>query len=150
MKNMQWLDDGIKQIIDTFEYGFYRIAVDKSKDCVCKDFVSKQGLPGCKLCLGTGNKIKIYEVKGASQESSSSFRSQGNDEKGLATIYYIKSDYHFNEEDILVDDKQAYIVHRIERKKGTQKDYVYQKCICITMKTDFNVFMKNFYEIVKG
>lgn len=148
MKHLAWLDKGIKNIIHQFQYDIYRVAVDKTVHCVCRGFTTGQGDPACKKCLGTGSKIRIYQTKGASQESSSSFRSQGNDEKGLATIYYIDSDYHYNEEDIIVDGDKAYIVHRIERKKGTNKDYVYQKCLCITMKTDSKIFLKNFKEIV--
>lgn len=149
-KQMQWLDDGIKNIIDIFKYSLYHVSIDSKKDCVCKDFTTKQGKADCKMCLGTGQKIKIYEIEAASQESSSSFRSQGNDEKGLATIYYIDSKYHIDESDILVDKDQVVIAHRIERKKGTNRDYVYQKCIAINKKTDVKAFLKNFYEIIKG
>lgn len=150
MDRMKWMDEGIRKVIRRFEYDAYRVAVDRERKCVCRDFATGQGDPACKKCLGTGFKIKIHEVKAASQESSSSFRSQGNDEKGLATIYYVDATYHFNEQDILVDGDDVYIVHRIERKKGTQKEYVYQLCICIRMKTDVEIFLKHFYEIVRG
>lgn len=148
MKPYQWLDDGIKNIINTFEYDMFVVAVDYARDCTCKNFTTKQGEADCKLCLGTGQKIKIRNIRGASQESSSSFRSQGVDEKSLANIYYIKAEYHINERDLLVDGDAVVIANRIERKKGTQREYVYQKCLCIPKKADVQVFLKNFYDIV--
>lgn len=149
MKKLSWLDKEIEKIIDLFGYDMYVIHVDQKIDCACKDFTTKQGDPKHKLCLGTGQKIKIRVINGASQESSSSFRSQGNDEKSLANIYYIKSKYQVNEGDMIIDEGDVRIIHRIEHKKGTQKEYVYQKCMCINKKTDVQVLLKNFNEIVK-
>lgn len=149
MKKLQWLDDGIKKIIDTFQYEMYAVHVDESIDCACKNFTTKQGDPKHKLCLGTGQKIKIKKIQGASQESSSSFRNTDTSEAGTAMIYYIDSKYHIKENDIIVDNGDIFVAHRIERKKGTNRDYVYQKCICINKKTDVQVFLKNFNEIVK-
>jgi hypothetical protein len=149
MKQLEWLDKGIQKMIEKFSYDFYAVNIDQQIDCVCKDFTTKQGSASCKLCLGTGQKIKIRKIKGASQESSSSFRSQGNDEKSLATIYYVSAKYQLDEMDLIVDSDNIFIVHRMEKKKGTSRDYVFKRCSCINKKTDVQVFLKNFNEIVK-
>lgn len=149
MKKLQWLDNGIKKIIETFQYDMYVVHVDPNIDCACKNFTTKQGDPNHKLCLGTGQKIKIKKIKGASQESSSSFRNTDTSEAGSAMVYYIDAKYHINQNDIIVDHDDVFVAHRVERKKSTEREFVYQKCICINKKTDVQVFLKNFNEIVK-
>ncbi|MGG2085288.1 hypothetical protein [Lysinibacillus pakistanensis] len=149
MKKLHWIDKEIKKIIELFEYDMNVVRVDSKIDCTCKDFTTKQGDPRHKLCLGTGQKIKIMKIMGVSQEIYSSFMNQGNSDMGLSNIYYFKSNNSLTEGDIIVDKGNISIVQGIERKKGTHGDYVYQKCLCINKRTDVQIFLKNFNEVVK-
>jgi len=149
LKKLQWIDKEIKKIIELFEYDMYVVRVDTKIDCTCKDFTTKQGDPRHKLCLGTGQQIKIMKIKGASHEGHTSLISQENNDIGLGNIYYFKSNNCLNEGDLIVDKGKISIVQGIERKKGTQRECVYQKCICINKRTDVQIFLKNFDEVVK-
>lgn len=148
MKKMKWIDRGIKEVINTFEYPVYRIHVDHSTDCVCKSYTTKQGEATCEKCLGTGQKIRIYDIMAASEESMLTFRSQAISEASVSTLFFIDYKYEVFEKDIIVDEDKAFLVHRIENKKGTGKDFVYRYCIAVSLKNDPVIFMRNFKKIV--
>lgn len=150
MSDMKWIDKGILSIIKKFEYDMFVVNVNQDILCVCRDFTTKQGDPNCKLCLGTGKKIKIRKARAASMDSSASFKNYGMDEKSLATIFYMDPKYIINDGDLIVDGDTPMIANRVEKKRGTNKERIYNQCFCITMKTSPTVFIKNFKEIING
>lgn len=149
MKKLKWLDKGIRDIIETFQYDVYVVNIDKRIDCSCKNFTTKQGDPAHKLCLGTGQKVKIRAIKAASQETNASFRNDDASEKARGMIYYVDTKYQINDYDLIIDDNDVFIAHRVERHKGTNREHVYQRCLCVNKKTDVQAFLKNFNEIIK-
>ena len=42
-------------------------------------------------------------------------------------IYYVDAKYRINQNDFIVDENDVYILHRVERKKGTNKEQVIEK-----------------------
>lgn len=147
---MREFNNGIKRIIEKFSYDFFIVQQDFKVKCTCIDFTTKQADPLCPKCLGTGGKIKIKKMRGASSDSSGSFKISGVSESATMTIFYIDAKYPVFEGNIIVDGDDTFMVHRLERKKTTNKEMVYYKAFCNIKKVHSTAFMKNFNRIVKG
>ena len=147
---MKAFNNGIKKVIHKFEYPFYIVQQDFNIDCVCKDYTTKQGNPTCKKCLGLGHKIKIKQIRGASQDRRGTFKNTGLMENSLSTVYYIDSKYTVFEDNIIVDDNEVFVIYRLERKKSSNKEEIYRKILAHYLKGNPKLFLKNFKELIKG
>lgn len=144
------LNEGIRAIIDQFSYEFYVVQQDFHISCSCVDFTTKQPDPACPKCLGTGHKVKIKKIKGASEDQKGSFRNIGIDERTTAVTYFITSKYPIYEKNIIVDEDDVLIVHRLEKKKSTNKEVVYYKVYAHYKKSNVKEFLENFYKVIRG
>lgn len=147
---MREFNDGIKRIIEKFSYSFLIVQQNEKVICTCVDFTTKQADPHCPKCLGTGHKIKIKKIRGASEDSKGSFRLSGNSDTAVMTVFYIDAKYPVYDKNVIVDGDEVYMVNRLERKKTTNKELVYYKVYCNPKKTNTKSFLKNFNRIVNG
>jgi hypothetical protein len=145
---MRAFNNNIKRIIEKFSYDFFVIQQDFNIDCSCKNFTTKQADPTCPKCLGTGHKIKVKKIRGASEDRKATFRNSGLDEQTLAYHYYIDAKYPISEQNIIVDGDEVMIAYRIEKKKTANREHVYTKVAAHKKKSDIKIFMKNFSKIV--
>ena len=95
---------GIMEIIRMHSYYCYIINRVRSIRCTCVAHETKQADVNCPLCLGTGNKIKIYKIFCAAQDTKlpTTFRS---DDFIVARDYYVPKKYRVNDEDIIIDSQ---------------------------------------------
>lgn len=147
---MKQFNDNIKRIIEKLAYDFYIVQQYFNIKCSCVNFTTKQPAPACPKCLGTGHKIKIKKIRGASQDDKGSFRNLSFNESAFMTSYYVDAKYPMFEQNIIVDNNEVFIVHRIEEKKTANREIVYRKAYGVPKKTHRKEFLSNFYRIVKG
>lgn len=141
-------NNGILDMISTHSYNVYVINRDENIICTCVESSTKQGNANCKKCLGTGHKIKINKIKCAAQDTRvpPTFRA---DTFIIARNYFIESKYKINEEDLIVDNGDIYIIFEIQKLFSIKGTLPYKKVNSTKKKYDNNVFIKNFNEIIK-
>lgn len=147
---MKHFNDNIKRIIEKFAYDFYIVQQDFNIMCTCIEFSTKQPNPACPKCLGTGRKIKIKKIRGASEDDKGSFRNMSLNESSFMRSYYIDAKYPIYEQNIIVDNDEVLIAHRIEEKKTANREIVYRKAFMNKKKSHTKEFLRNFYRVVKG
>jgi hypothetical protein len=147
---MNNFDENILKIIEKFSYKFFVVITDHDVKCTCLNGGTTQADPACKKCLGTGFKIKIKEVEGASTESGAPKTIRGSGGFIVAKSFYIKSEYNIelNLDDIIVDGNEVYIVYQGSEKTSFHGQKVYKKYTGIPKKTDATILLKNFNKIV--
>ena len=145
---MTTFDSSILKVIEKLSYEFFVVNLNPEVKCVCIKDATAQADPTCKKCLGTGFKIKIKQVTGASQDSGIPQTIKAGNQFIIAKNYYIKNDYVLNNDDIIVDNDEVYFVYQKSNLTSFKGNKVYQKCSCIIKKLDSISFMKNFNEIV--
>ena len=106
--NNKYFDDSIKNMIEKMAYDFYVIKPFMDITCPCVHDASEQGDPDCHMCLGTGHKIAIKKIRGASNEVESNV--SGKNVKGSSAVtvgrtYFVDKKYTLNNNDIIVDDE---------------------------------------------
>lgn len=138
---------GIMEIIRMHSYYCYIINRVRSIRCTCVAHETKQADVNCPLCLGTGNKIKIYKIFCAAQDTKlpTTFRS---DDFIVARDYYVPKKYRVNDEDIIIDNDKVYIVYEIQQKISLEGTIPYNKVSAGKKKFDSKIFLKNFYNII--
>ena len=138
---------GILEIINMCSYYVYIVNRIKDIKCTCISHETKQADHNCKRCLGTGNKIKIYKVFCASQDTQlpTTFRS---DNFIVARNYFIPSKYKIEEDDLIVDKEDVYYAYKIQHMFSLEGTLPYNKVASNKKKFDANDFFKNFNEII--
>ena len=138
---------GIMQIIKMHSYYCYLINRVRSIICPCVVHETKQADVNCPLCLGTGNKIKIYKIFCAAQDTKlpTTFRS---DNFIVARDYYMPSKYRVNDDDLIVDNNEVYIIYEVQEKISLEGTIPYNKISADEQQFDSKIFLKNFYNII--
>lgn len=144
---MENFNKSIKRIIKKFEYDFFLIQQDFEVKCSCHDFSTKQGVPSCEKCLGTGYKIKIRKIRGASEDRKITYRNLGLEERSVGYTYFIDEKYPIYEDNIIVDKDLVLVAYRVERSKTNEP--VYSKCLAVQKKSDSKMLLRMFKKIVK-
>lgn len=145
---MDSFNDNILKIIEKFSYKFFVVIADHKVKCTCLSGGSAQADPACKRCLGTGYKIKIKEVEGASQGSGAPKTIRGSGGFLIARNYYMKSGTNLSLDDIIVDGDDVWFIYQSEDKTSFHGEKVYKKYTAISKKTDVPIFLENFNKIV--
>lgn len=146
---MEWLDRGIQNIINLFAYDVHIVQQDFNIYCSCRHH-SNQADPTCLKCLGTGHKIYIRSIKAYSEDHKQSVRQSFSSEPIVTTEYFIRSSYPVERKNILVEPAEAFVIHDLDHLKSRDRRFVYQLCYTYPKKADNDVFMKNFYLLIKG
>lgn len=136
-------------IIEKFSYDFYIVQPNPDIKCTCINENTLQADPNCEKCLGTGQRIKIKKVRGASQDSDSPATMRAGVQVIVARNYYIPlSEAEMHNDDIIVDGKYIYFVFQNLTNRSFQGEAIFQKSLTITKKLNTKVFLKNFNKII--
>lgn len=68
MMDNQYFHDKIRKTIEECSYKFFIVIPDLERACTCTCHSTKTANPKCKKCLGTGYRITIKTIEGASDE----------------------------------------------------------------------------------
>lgn len=139
----------INSVIDRYGYVFYVVRRVPNINCKCVDTTTKEADPNCKMCLGTGKKIKIYKKFGVGREikSAETFRSS---EAGTVTpkIFYIKGSFYINKDDLIIDSEDVFTVFNMQYHRGEQGVPGFTRIIAPNKKFDKTKLMRNFKELL--
>ena len=141
---MEWLDEGIEEILEKFSYEFYVAEPDLNVTCVCMNYTTKQGDPECEKCFGEGYRMRIRKMKGTFEDRSSTFQNQNVRESSVSHIYYIPGRYRIKDKSVIVDGDDAKDVHRLDRRVSANKRLVFYRCLAIPKKNNRENFIKSF------
>ena len=102
----------------------------------------------CPKCLGTGYKITIRKIKAAAQDTKlpPTFRS---DKFIVARNFFLNKSIECKEDDIIVDNDNAYIVLEIQELLSLEGTIPYRKISGVKKKFDTTKFMDNFNNIIR-
>lgn len=140
----------ILKVIQSCSYKFFVVQQDFSVLCPCTEHATKQADYTCKNCLGTGHKIKIRAMKGASQDDLKGGATMGVRSSRLIKNYFMESKYKLEEGNLIIDDGIVYYVHRIQKRRGFDGKYIYQEIIAAKQTNFHNTILNNFYEILNN
>lgn len=145
---MNSFDKGILNILNKVSYEMFVIQQEFTIECSCVDFTTKQAKDNCPKCLGTGKKIRIKKVMGASQNRKTSFRVVNVGETATTSAYYLKADIPIYQDNILVNGTDVDIVQRVEKLRSNHLVPVYFKCVASPKKVNTRIFLQNFNKII--
>lgn len=151
MEISRW-NQKIRDTIERCAYDFYVIHPITKIRCRCVEHSTKQADPTCKLCLGTGYKIKIKKIRGAANdiEANAAGRGvRGSEAITVAKTYFIDSKYPIEDYDVIIDEDEVLYVFRIHTMKGLQGEVTHNQVTAYPLKNDQKVTLKNFKEIMK-
>jgi len=151
MDNKYW-NQRIREIIEKCAYEFYIVHPIAEVKCICVTHSTKQPDPKCKMCLGTGNKIRIRKIRGAANDVE--VNTAGKGVKGSAAIavgktYFIDSKYPIYDNDIIIDENEVLYVFRVYTMKGMEGVVTHNQVTAYPVRNDFKVTLRNFRELMK-
>ena len=150
--NNKYFHDSIKNMIEKMAYDFYVIKPFMDITCPCVHDASEQGDPDCHMCLGTGHKIAIKKIRGASNEVESNV--SGKNVKGSSAVtvgrtYFVDKKYSLNNNDIIVDDEDILYVYRKYKMKAFNGEHTHDEVHAIPKRNDHERILKNFNKIIE-
>lgn len=149
---MQPMDTKIVSVIKKFSYPMWFILAKKDVDCSCVDFHTKQPVPGCPKCLGTGHQVKIVRSNAAHQNDTAmmSGNGLGSREVNVVPVFYTLTDIKCEEGDIVVDGNEAFVVQHYFSEHSNESKPVYYKIVGAPLKNNVDKFMDIFHETLRG
>lgn len=142
------LHNGIREVIKKFSRDLYLIHADRNIKCTCHLEGSGQPDPDCQKCLGTGFKIYIRKVHGASQTSQLPTSMRAGTNAYIAMNFYFIDNLPIEQDDIVIKDGEPFVVYQLTRQTGFAGRYCYVKVCCTEKKIESKVFMSNFNKLV--
>lgn len=151
MDNKYW-NQRIRDTIEECAYDFYVVHPIAEVQCTCVNHSTKQADPKCKMCLGTGCKIRIKKIRGAANDIESNAAGKGV--KGSAAVvvaktYFIDSKYPIGDTDMIIDDDEVLYVFRVYTMKGKEGVVTHNQVTAFPMRNDHRVILRNFRELMK-
>lgn len=141
----------IKEMIELCSYDMYLITKFNDIKCTCLDITTKEGSPNCPMCLGIGYKIKIKKIRGASNEKLENIAGRGvkgPEKTAVGKTYFFNSKYKINQNDIIVDNNEAYYVFRSTKMRAFNGEHVHDELMAIPKRQDHKMFITNFNRIL--
>lgn len=141
----------IRETIEKCSYEFYIVSPIISVMCTCVNHATKQPSPDCINCLGTGYKIRIKKIKGASNEIEASVTGKGvrgSAAKGIARTYFVDAKYDMKDNDLIIDNDMIFYAYRIIKMKALEGVHTHNQIKAIQKKNDHNITLKNFKKIM--
>ena len=137
-----------QEVIDNWSYKFWVVKRIPSIKCKCVDPVTKQPKGDCKLCLGLGTKIKLYQVKGTSRETKEFESLRAEFPTVTPKIFYIKTKLFIDKEDMIIDDECAYSVYATQFHRGLNGEFKFTRCVCPSVKFNRYNIIQNFRNLL--
>lgn len=129
--------------IDRFKQTVWIVKQIKSIKCGCVNHETLEALNSCKRCLGTGNKIKIYQAECVLKEDSL------EDNLISKKAYFKYGTIQIDHGDYIVDLEDIYSVYTKQYIRGEHGEPTAIKCVCPHIKMDSKIILKNFKEIIE-
>jgi hypothetical protein len=148
MDRTEEFNNNILNILERLSYDFYYIQRNTDVRCTCAKHETSQADPNCPICLGTGYKITVRTVHGASQDSQvpTTIRS---DKFIVARNYYIPNKFTIQINDIIVDDDEMHMIMAFQKMTSFQGSIPFVKASAIKKRFDSKIARKNFYNIIE-
>lgn len=148
----KYFHNSIKNMIERMAYDFYVIKPFMDITCPCVLDASEQANPNCHMCLGTGHKIIIKKIRGASNEIESNV--SGKSVKGSAAVtvgrtYFIDKKYSLNNNDIIIDNDEILYVYRPYKMKAFNGEHTHDEVHAIPKRNDHEKILNNFKKILE-
>lgn len=143
-----YFHDKIRKTIEACSYPFYVVKPNHDIACTCTCHSTKEPDPKCKKCLGTGYKITIKIIKGASDEEVKGGASLNVKSTRILKNYYILAKYPMKEDDYIVDDGVVYYVYRNTMCRGLLGEKTHQELIAAKVTNNQTDIINNFNEII--
>lgn len=137
-----------QDVIDCWDYKFWVIKQISQSKCKCVDPTSKTAKLDCKLCLGIGKKIKIFQVQGASRETKEFESLRAEFPTVTPKIFYIKTKLFIEKQDLIIDEENVYNVYATQFHRGINGEYKFTRCVCPSQKLGTSALIKNFKELL--
>lgn len=150
--NKKRFNEMIDKIIDEFSTDIYIVHLDKGFKCKCYSPQNSSHMSAdkdCKLCLGTGYRIRINKAKGAIQQTAIPTTSKEQSSFSMANTFYIKEEYKVLRDDIIVMDDKVYIANDVKTLRSFSSKAIYLKVNGVQKKYHASSFYKNFLEIIR-
>ena len=150
--NNKYFHDSIKNMIERMAYDFYVIKPFMDITCPCMLDASEQGDPNCHMCLGTGHKIAIKKIRGASNDFESNVSGKGVKGSSAVTVgrtYFIDKKYTLGNNDIIIDGDDILYVYRAHRLRGFKGEHTHDEVHAIPKRNDNYRILKNFKKILE-
>lgn len=148
----KYFHDSIKNMIEKMAYDFYVIKPFMNITCPCVNAASEQANPDCHMCLGTGHKIAIKKIRGASNDVESNV--SGKSVKGSSAVtvgrtYFVDKKYSLGNNDIIIDGDEILYVYRTYRMKAFNGEHTHDEVQAIPKRNDHEKILKNFKKIIE-
>ena len=147
--NIDNFNSKIEDIIRLFEYDGYVVHPDTKINCICQDRTTHQGDPKCPNCLGFGKKIYITKIKAARQPYVLTDLRYETRAGSDAFIYYTRSQYPLYKGDIIISGDAIDVVQYAEKYQSNSASPIYYQAYMASKKFNREVFLRNFYQIIK-
>lgn len=147
--NSTIFNNNIQKVIEECAHNFYLVHANKSIFCTCINHTTKQPDEKCKLCLGTGHKITIRVVRGASNEELKGSISRGDKVAQIARNYFVSFKYKIEANDLMIDDNEIFYAFLVSDMKGLKGVKTHQEILAVKQKNNHDIALRNFYEIIE-
>lgn len=151
MENNYW-NQRIRDTIEKCSYPIYIVHPIEDIKCTCVNHSTKQADPLCKMCLGTGSKIKIRKIKAAANDIESNTAGKGirgSSAIAVGKTYFIDSKYPIGDSDMIIDNDEVLYVFRVYTMKGLEGVVTHNEVNALPMRNDHKVTLKNFRDLMK-
>lgn len=138
----------IQKVIEECSYPFFVVQQDFTKLCTCVNSSISEADPKCKKCLGTGHKVKIKIVYGASYEEMKLGGAGISSNSRIAKHYYVNKNYNLYQDNYIIDENELYYIYRISNQKGIHNEYTHQEIMAILHVNDHDTILKNCLEVI--
>lgn len=143
---------GLQRLIKKVEWPMYIVNVDRNFRCSCLDKRSNQGKPECPLCLGTGYRIKVREVKAVKQPYTSSNRGGGTTVslQGVANVYYMSAkEGEAKLGDFMVHGNEIDVIKYVRKFRTDSPDLQFYEMPAVLKKYENERFLDGLKKILK-
>ena len=150
--NQEYFHQKIKETLDLCAYEFYVVHPINDIQCTCVTQATQEANPSCKMCLGTGHKIRIKKIKGASNDYIDNVAGRGVRgamAESTNRTYFVDAKYPISDNDLIIDGKGVYYVFRINEMRGFQGKLSHREAKVLPKKNDSKTVYKNFEGIMK-
>lgn len=141
----------IKDMIERMSYEFYLIKPIEDIICPCVKAASEQADPNCHMCLGTGHKIAIKKIRGASNEVEMNVSGKGvkgGAAEAVGRNYFINKKYPVGHNDVIIDDTEILYVYRVAKMKAFNGEHTHNEIKAIPRRNDHKKILNNFNKII--
>lgn len=153
MRNMQWIADGVADMIRLFAHDAYLVHLDQRIDCICRDRPGGDAEASCSYCLGTGKKIIVLPIRLVGEGARTQFRSQQQNvrnENVTLPTFYVEPPAAPATDDLIVDHGELFVVSRADHKRGQDGRHAFTFCEASPVRAHSEVILRNFNRIIGG